>query len=156
SRWCLRSPRLEPSATATRTALFNPACGKNFSYQRADVVSSSSQQIVPARERLLKEPLLLQCFTENHVEHLAMTGALHACHSWTPAFDEGLGFARVPFDDRAHRVECLSACSVRTRCRHISAQRDDRLRHPRQLRFFAIDDVLVGVIGVVVADDARP
>ena len=84
-----------------------------------------------------------------------MPGVAHGLDAGPPAIDKGLCLARIPFDDRAHLGRRPIARSIRAGRRHLASELDNGLRHPGELCLLAIDDVLIRVVGVVVADDSR-
>src|SRR3954447_20063521 len=158
SRCAPRSPRFDPRAIATWTELLNPPRRQHFANQLADAVGPAPEQIGPARERLLEGSLLLDGLAENDPQHPAVAGVGHAFHLRLPAFHERRRVARIFLEQAVHSRGALArwlALGLRARRRHVAAEIDDGAADPGELRVFAVDDVLVGVVGVVLGHEPR-
>ena len=85
-----------------------------------------------------------------------MPRVAHGLDAGPPAIDKGLRLARILLDDRAHLGRRpIARCDPIPAVGTLASKLDNRLRHPGELCLLAIDDVLIRVVGVVVADDAR-
>src|SRR6266849_3751034 len=161
--WPRRSPRLLPKATATRpaivgsasAALIDPA-GRQHDALRAGAVRAPAEQIGAARQGLLEEALLLERLAKDDPQHRAETCIGHVLDAVTPAVDEGLRLVAVLADDPRLRVLFLARGLDRRLGRVFGspAMIGDGVVDPRQVHVLAVDHVLVGVVEVVVHDEA--
>ena len=155
SRWARRSPRLLPSETAATTRSTDrpgrrpgpgPTCSPRL----------PSRSVRPARA-CSKKRCCSRRLAEDDLQHLPVARVGHGLDARPPALDHRLGGPGVLLEQGLHRRRPRRDRfgRGRGRSRFGAAEFGNRLRQPRQLHVVAIDDVLVGVVGVVLADQPR-
>src|SRR5439155_10861643 len=170
SRCACRSPMLDPSAIAVITrgaagaALLDPPGRQHVSHRRFELLAATAEQVGAAGERLFEESVLFEDLAEDHAEHLRVTGVRHRRDAWSPPFDEPRRIEEVVLDRVPCRVlpfdlvAAIASCGAHGRGGSVvgsTAELGNRGADPRQVRFLAADDVLIRVVGVVLADHAR-
>src|SRR5712691_6323884 len=108
---------------------------------RPDALAPAAEQIRLAGARLLEEPLLLEGFAENDLQHSAVPRVGHRLDARPPAVNECLRRTRVLLDNRVRHGRPLAGGAT-LRFGHIvgdsGAQLDDGARDPGQLHLLAV------------------
>src|SRR5438132_2618957 len=136
--------------------LFDPPRRQYLAVRRPELIGALAEKIRTTCERLFEKAPGLQDFAEDDAQHLRVPRIGHRIDAGTPAVGERLGIPRVLFDDLPRRIRA-SAVDAAPRIggfERDAAQLGDGRGDPRQLRFFAVEDVLIGVVEIVLDDVA--
>src|SRR5207247_4247211 len=138
-----------------RRALFDPPRRQHLAVRRGERLAPAAEKIDAAGERLLEEALLLERLAEDDAQHPALARVGHRLDPRLPPIDERLRVAGVRLDDGARRLGALAGdLALRLDgVGDLAAEIRDRRRQPRKLYVLAVDDVLVRVVGVVLAHE---
>ena len=141
--------------------LFLPAAREHGALT-GDAASPTAEQILEAGCGLFKQSPVLHRFAEHHLQHRPMAGVAKRIDLCAPPIHERLELLRIVLEhgpegrwfdllpglpDRRHR-QCGRGLG------RWSSQFGQRRMHPGQMRLFAVDDVLIRVVEVVMAHDS--
>ena len=101
----------------------------------------ATEQVRPARQSLIEEPLLLECLAEHHPQHLGVARIAHAVDARPPPIHERLCVPAILFNHPARGLAALGAGLTAWfgGLSRGAAELLKRLRDPGELHFLPID-----------------